>query len=125
MEALQKKAIRAITHLYYNAHSKPSFKDLQLLSLDDSFKYKVASLMWDFDHDNLPTAFSTLFSKRNNDHDHLTRMVTSDKLTITKTNTSKYGMQSFKILGAKLLNSLKNQDIYNNAKSKIDLLKKI
>ena len=86
LETLQKKAIRAITHSDYNAHSKPIFKDLQLLSFDDSFKYKVASLMWDFDHDNLPSAFSTLFSKRNNDHDHLTRMATSDKLTIPKTN---------------------------------------
>ena len=89
MKTLQKNTIRAITHSDYNAHYNPIFIDLQLLSLDDSLKYKVVSLMWDFDHDNLPSAFSTLFSKRNNYHDHLTRMAPSDKLTITKTNTSK------------------------------------
>ena len=52
-------------------------------------------------------------------------MATAGKLSITKTNTNRYGLKYFKIHGALTLNDLKDQDIYRNARSKDDFLKKL
>ena len=73
--------------------------------------------MWDLDHNLLPESLSTYFVKRRVDHDHLTRMATSDKLTIKNYNTSKYVHKSFQNQGALLLNELKEQELYVNARS--------
>ena len=122
---LQKKAIRCISFSDYKAHSLPLLKELQILPISDLLKYQVSSLMWDLDHNLLPESLSTYFVKRRVDHDHLTRMATSDKLTITKYNTSKYGHKSFQNQGALLLNELKEQELYVNARSKHVFFKKL
>ena len=115
---LQKKAIRAITFSDYKAPSKPLLKELKILTFSDILKHQIASLMWDLDHDTLPASLSTYFTERRNDHNHLTRMATSGKLTIKKYNTNKYGYNSFQIQGALTLNELKGNELYNNATSK-------
>ena len=120
---MQKKAIRAISFSAFKAHSSPIFKDLEILSIGDLYNYQVASLMWDLDHNILPSSLSSYFTKRSNDHSHLTRMATSDKLSIKKTNTYRYGSKSFKIEGAKILNFLKDQNYYTDARSKSGFLK--
>ena len=125
LNMLQKKAIRPITFSDYRAPSLPILKDLGILSLNDLYKYQITSLMWDLDHDILPTSISSYFIKRRNAHSHCTRLADADKLTIIKTNTIRYGKKSFKIEGAEKLNSLKDQNLYNNAKSKTDFLRKL
>ena len=89
------------------------------------YKYQVSSLMWDLDHDILPRSISSYFTKLRNVHDHSTRLADIDKLCINKTNTKRYGLRSFKIEGAKMLNSLKDQAMYRNARSKSDFLRKL
>ena len=74
--------------------------------------------MWDYDHDTLPNSISTLFNKTRNTHSHGTRSANADKLNIERTNTNKYGLQSFKVIGATTLNELKDCDYYRNARSK-------
>ena len=122
---LQKKAIRAITFSDFRAPSLPILKDLEILSFYDLYQYQIASLMWDHDHNVLPCSISSYFTKRRNVHSHSTRLAAADKLIIPKTNTVRYGSKSFKIEGAKMLNSLKEQNIYNNASSKSVFLKKL
>ena len=122
---LQKKAIRSITFSDYQAPVQPLLKDLEILSVKDLFKQQVASLMWDLDHDLLPTSISNYFSKRRNEHSHQTRLAVSDKYTVNSYNTSSYGFKSFQVQGALLLNDLKNQDIYINARSKKSFLNQL
>ena len=81
--------------------------------------------MWDLDHNTLPSSLSSYFTKRRNDHTHLTRMATSDKLSIHQFNTNRYGQKSFQIQGALVLNKLKEQELYNTARTKQVFLKKI
>ena len=125
LNMLQKKAIRAITFSDYKAPSRPILKALGILSLNDLYQYQISSLMWDLDHDILPTSISSYFIKRRNAHSHSTRLADADKLTIIKTNTIRYGKKSFKIEGAEKLNSLKDLNLYNNANSKTDFLRKL
>ena len=54
-----KKNVRAITFSDFKAHLTPIFKNLGILKIRDIFKYKATSLMFDFDHDNLPKLLST------------------------------------------------------------------
>jgi len=122
---LQKKAIRAITFSDYKAHSLPIFKNLEILSIKDLYRYQVSSLMWDLDHETLPSSISSYFTKIRNVHNHLTRLADTDKLSVIKTNTKRYGLKSFKIEGATTLNSLKDQEMYTNARSKSDFLRKL
>ena len=122
---LQKKAIRCISFSDYKAHSLPLLKDLKILSLQDLLKYQTSSIMWDLDHNLLPEALSTYFVKRRVEHDHATRIATSDKLTIKSFNTTKYGHKSFQKQGAVLLNDLKDQEMYVNARSKNSFLNQL
>ena len=118
LSLLQKKAIRAISFADFHAHTSPLFKDLNILKVDDLFRYQISSLMWDYDHDTVPYAISTLFNRTRNTHSHGTRSANADKLNIERTNTSKYGLLSFKVIGATTLNELKDCDYYRNAHSK-------
>ena len=123
LNILQKKAIRAITFSDYHAHTSPIFKELNVLKIEDLFKYKVSSLMWDYDHNNLPNALKALFKKTRDTHSYGTRSANADKLDVERTNTTRYGINSFKVIGATILNKLKDCDYYKNAQSKSIFLK--
>ena len=74
--------------------------------------------MWDYDHDTLPKALNSLFTKTKNTHSHGTRFANVDKLTVDRVNSHKYGDMSFKVIGATKLNELKDCDFYNEARTK-------
>ena len=81
--------------------------------------------MWDFDHKTLPNALNSLFNKTRDTHSYGTRFANADKLTVERVNTSKYGLMSFKVIGANKLNELKDCDFYKNARTKQVFLKSL
>ena len=93
---LQKRAIRAITKSDFLAHTDPIFSELQILKLEDLYIHKLASLMWDYDHELIPKSLNVWFNKTPC-HNYKTRFVTKGKLTPGKFNTQKFGFRSFKI----------------------------
>ena len=117
-------AIRAISFADFNAHTYPIFKNLEILTLPHLYQKQLASLLWDLDHNELPTSLSNLFLRRDEAHSHRTRMAVSNKYTVIKTNTKRYGEKSFQVEGAILLNRLKDLDIYNNSNTKSTFLLK-
>ena len=119
---LQKKAIRAITFSNFTAHTKPLLKDLKILNVKDLLYQQTASMMWDLENNLLPPSLSSYFVKTNQIHNHNTRQVSSGKYFIKKTLTTQYGINSFQVQGALVLNKLKDLDIYNNATSKKQFL---
>ena len=124
LEILQKKAIRAISFAEYSSPSSPIFKELGILTITDLYKTQTASLMWDLDHNTLPTSLSTYFTRVSETHSHNTRSTTSNKLKIKHYSTEKYGKQSFQVQGAIILNELKEQELYTTAITKKGSLKK-
>ena len=115
---LQKKAIRAITFSDFRAHTSPLFKDLNILKFGDLFQYQVSSIMWDYDHNMIPSSLCSLFIKTNSRHTYGTRFANADKLIVDKGNSYKYGDMSFKAIGASRLNEMKDCDFYRNARTK-------
>ena len=121
---LQKMAIRAISFADFNAHTSPLFKKHEILTLTDLYQHKLASLLWDLDHEKLPNSLLNLFCKRNDIHNHLTRMSSSGKYSVKKFNTKRYGQRSFQVEGTLAINRLKSLDAYRNSSSKPAFLNK-
>ena len=106
----------------YSSPSSPIFNELGILTITDLYKSQTASLMWDLDHNTLPTSLSSYFTRRSETHSYNTRSTTANKLTIKRYNTDKYGRQSFQVQGAIILNELKEQELYTNARTKKSFL---
>ena len=120
---LQKKAVRIITSADYRAHTKPIFKETNILSLADQRHYQVCSLMWDLDHNSLPPTLSSYFTKHGDIHEQHTRLAHHGKFKVNKTNTVKYGGKSFQVQGSVTLNQLKDLNIYKDANDKESFLR--
>ena len=70
---LQKKAIRCINKLYYNAHTEPLFIRNKILKLDDLYKFELSKFMFDCINGKLPTPILEFFISNATIHAHHTR----------------------------------------------------
>ena len=91
--------------------------------MDDIYLLKLASLMWDYDHNLIPKSLNIWFNKTPS-HNYETRFVTKGKLTPCIVKSRKYGVRSFRFEGTNVLNDLKDMNIYTTAKTKTYFLKK-
>ena len=81
--------------------------------------------MWNYDHDILPPALKLHFRRTNLVHNYSNRAASTGCLHYNKVNTTKYGINSFKYQGVKILNDLQMINIYQNNASKIQFLKEL
>ena len=126
IKSLQKRALRCISssnvdydNINYIHH------DLKILTVDHQLQLQLSSLMWDYDHDTLPESLKTHFKRANLVHNYSTRNASKGGLFSGKVNTTKYGIQSFKYQGVKILNGLKNMPFYQSSPSKAVFLKEL
>ena len=103
---LQKRAVRAISHQAFLAHSLPIFKDLKLLSFDDIFKFKLAIFVYESISKLTPVYFHNFFRHNASVHSHNTRQSKRGDLFLVQKNTLQYGTRSIRYTGAKLWNGL-------------------
>ena len=103
---LQKRAVRAISHQAFLAHSLPIFKDLKLLSFDDIFKFKLAIFVYESISKLTPVYFHNFFRHNASVHSHNTRQSKRGDLFLVQKNTLQYGIRSIRYTGAKLWNGL-------------------
>ena len=125
--SLQNKAIKVLsktTHLHDLEISK-EYSELRILKFEDQLFYQISSLMWDYDHNRLPSSLSQKFKKISTVHNLNTRASSHGKLYCPKVNTNKYGMKSFKYQGAKVLNDIKKMDIYRIEDTKLHFLSRL
>ena len=101
---LQKRAVRAISHQPFLAHSLPIFKDLKLLRIVDIFKLKLLSFVYESVNMIAPVCFHNLFFLNSTLHCHNTRQSTRGDMFLANINTSLYGLKSILYLGANLWN---------------------
>ncbi len=115
---LQKRIIRSITCSDFQAHTSPIFKNLNILKVKDLFSYKIASLMWDFDHNTLPDSLALQFTRGDVIHNRNFRDHNKNKVYTAQRFCNKYGYDSISHYGAILLNNLKDFTFYENCHSK-------
>ena len=121
---LQKRAFCAISKRNEEIDIKHYLSTLKVLDLDDLLELQLSSLMWDYDHNCLPSSLKELFKRSNTIHQHGTRGAIRGSLHHTKINTMKYGYDSFRYKGRRILNNLKQLSIYHETKSKSLFTKK-
>ena len=114
---LQKRAVRVVAKAEYLAHTDPIFKEVKILKCSDQYLHTLALNMWDYDHNQIPTALNTFFNKTPN-HSYRTRFVSKGKLTPCVYKSVQFGRNSFRCEGTKILNELKDDPLYLNSKSR-------
>ena len=125
IETLQNKVIRIIKGEDVDAHSSPLYKELEILKVKDLLHFRNVSLMWDYDHNELPANFKDFFTYANKIHDYQTRFSCAGKLCKNiKFNSKRNGINSFAFNGPKTINAIKDLDLYKEAKTKIYFLNK-
>ena len=111
---LQKKS--SIQKIITKSEYMEQFKQLNILKFIDLFYHNIALLMYDFDRGNLPKPLCKLFLYI--DHSYQTRSNVKRKIKTPKIFSYKYGQTSFKFLGTKILNNLKEDPLFLEAKNK-------
>ena len=126
IKSLQKRAVKCIASSNeVHKHINDMHYNLKMLTVEQQLQVQLSSLMWDYDHDTLPESLKAHFKRANLVHNYSTRSASKGSLFYGKVNTIKYGIQSFKYQGIKVLNGLKNMPIYQNSPSKPIFLKEL
>ena len=87
LSKLQKRAVRAISHQPFLAHSIPIFKDLKLLTVVDIFKLRLLSFVYESVNIVAPDCFHNFFSLNSTVHCYNTRQSTRGDLFLANINT--------------------------------------
>ena len=99
LSKLQKRAVRAISHQTFLAHSLPIFKDLKLLRIDDIFKSKLLTFVYESINKLTPVYFHDFFCTNASIHSHNTKQSARGDLFLAQRNTLQYGLRSIRYTG--------------------------
>ena len=95
--------IRMVNKSYYNAHTEPIFKRLNLLKFLDIHLMHLGQFMFSFKNTILPRKFENIFTINNQIHCYNTRHANSFRLPLCRTNIRQF---SVFFQGRKFFNSL-------------------
>ena len=70
---LQKRIIRIISKVAYDAHTDPIFKELRCLKFDDIHLFQLGMFMFKYSNKLLPQTFDDIFLRINEIHEYGTR----------------------------------------------------
>ena len=90
IERLQKKCVRIMTFVPFNAHTNPIFQDLELIKVQDVIKSQQLKLVYDFHMNCLPDDLMSLFQ--------LTSDVQTTNLELNSANNNLLYLPPFKTL---------------------------
>ena len=102
---LQKKIIRIISKMPFDAHTDPIFKSLQIMKLSEIYFFQVGKFMFSYKIGLLPNAFKEMFLMTNQVHSYNTRNSNTFYLFLARTNIRLFGIR---FQGPKFFNSLNN-----------------
>jgi len=89
---LQKRVIRMVNKSYYNAHTEPIFKKLNLLKFLDIHLMHLGQFMFSFNNAILPRKFENIFTINNQIHRYNTRHTNSFRLPLCRTNIPQFSV---------------------------------
>ena len=120
---LQKTAVRIITFSDQHTHSNPLFIELNLLKVEDVFKFQIILSVYDFINNALPKSLNHLFEINNTTHQHDTR--SKPCLHLPKFNSVTFGKNSLSYNGSVLWNDFSKHFDTTNISSKSFLKRKL
>lgn len=115
---LQKKAIRIICNLRWRDSTSSYFKSLNILKLEDTFRYLVGVFMFQFNENNLPNVFTNYFTKNRSGNRYRTRYTNMYRMPLYHTKLGSLGLRKQGvIIGNDLylvINKCKSLNIFKN-----------
>ena len=66
---LQKRIVRILAKVLFDAHTNPIFKEFQLLKFEDIYIFQLGIFMYKYSRDLLPKKFDDMFPRINEIHD--------------------------------------------------------
>ena len=102
---LQKRAVRTMTFCKFDEHSRPLFKQTNILKLFDLIKFQISIFMYKFHKNRLPAVFDSYFLSISKVHNYSTRLSSTHAYALPKARTN-YGKFRIKFIGAKVWNAL-------------------
>lgn len=107
IKILQKKAVRVLLNKSWNAHTRPLFYQLQLLTLEDIYNLYISLFMYDIYHQNINTTFINMFSPISNIHHYNTR-ASKSQFFYLKFARTKYKQNFITTKGIKIWEKIPN-----------------
>ena len=103
---LQKKIIRIISKVSFDAHTGVLFKEQEILKFSDIYLYQIGKFMYFFKRGLLPNYFRDMFTLASQIHSHNTRNSSLFYIPHCRNNFRKF---SIRFQGPKFFNSLSRE----------------
>ena len=104
---LKKRLVRLITKAHYLANTVPLFSQLKVLDMFSINSFSVATFMYSYHHNLLPSSFRDLFLSSNQGHQYETRLASQYRPNFCRTNIKQFSiLYGGPIRGPKIWNSL-------------------
>ena len=111
---LQKKAMRMISFVHYDAHTLPIFAKLNKIKISDLISLCNCLFIYKHFISKPASVFSHVFILASNTHEQNTRLASHGLLTKPRCNTSKYGTNGFAASAIASWNFFQNKFPSNN-----------
>ena len=103
---LQKKIIRIISKVSFDAHTGVLFKEQEILKFSDIYLYQIGKFMYQFKRGLLPNYFRDMFTLASQIHSHNTRNSSLFYIPHCRNNFRRF---SIRFQGPKFFNSLSRE----------------
>ena len=106
LQILQNKAVGAVVGAHYHDSAKPILANLQILQIDDLFKFEIAIFVFKWNRNSVLISFSNFFKKTSDVSKRITRQSSkSSNLYIPRYRSNRL-QRSIKYQGVKVWNSI-------------------
>ena len=89
---LQKRLVRVITKAHYLENTAPLFSQLKVLDIFSINSFSVATFMYSYHHNLLPSSFRDLFLSSNQVHQYETRLASQYRPHFCRTNIKQFSI---------------------------------
>ena len=102
---LQKKAVRVMTFSSFDHHSSQLFKSLEIIKFSDLVTFVIATFMYKFHNQLLPSVVQSFFTRLDTVHSYHTRHSAKQSYYLPKARTN-YGKFNIRFQGPKIWNAI-------------------
>ena len=100
---LQKRAVRIIGNVAYDAHTDPIFQKLKILTYNQTYRFHLGKFMYLYHRQMLPVNFNSFFQRVSEIHGYSTRNSSLYAVPLCRTNIRQF---SVNYQGVKFFNAL-------------------
>ena len=115
---LQNRAIRIINFAQYQSPKDILYKQSKILKFSDNVKVLNFLFAYDTIKGTVPSCLNNIFTLQNNVHSYLTRTSVQNQITLPRSHTDQYGIESIKFQTARTWNNYVNKLAKDNVINK-------